>query len=453
MKAHFIAIGGSIMHALAIDLKMQGHIISGSDDEIYEPSRSQLDKHGLLPTKMEWDPFRIDKSLNVVVLGKHAKADNPELSKAQELKLKIVSFPEMIADLSKSKKKVVVAGSHGKTTTTSMIMHALKKANREFDYLVGARLDGFENMVKISDAPIIIIEGDENLSSAIDDRPKIFHYDPDITIITGIEWDHMNVFPTEEIYIQQFEKYIQSLKLNTILLFDEADSLFGKRVNVREKELTTKSYTNFDYKTTAKNTTISYHLKDYPVQIFGRHNMANMKAAQLVCAELGISADTFLTSMQSFTGAKKRQQYLYKSKNQVAILDFAHAPSKVKATSTAVKEKYSERKLIACLELHTYSSLNEKFLPKYQGSLATADIRFIFYNAHTFEIKGLPLLDKKIVENAFGNKVEVFTNVEDLKKAIKKEITKVCTLLYMTSGNFLNSNLVEWSNEFFDHNS
>jgi UDP-N-acetylmuramate: L-alanyl-gamma-D-glutamyl-meso-diaminopimelate ligase len=450
MRIHFIAIGGSIMHALAIDTQKKGHLVTGSDDEIYEPSRSQLDKYGLLPAHMGWDASNITPDIELVVLGMHAKADNPELQKAMDLDIRIVSFPAFIAELSTEKKRIVIAGSHGKTTTTSMIMHVLKHLGLPFDYLVGARLDGFENMVSISDAPMIIIEGDEYLSSAIDRRPKIAHYQPDITVITGIEWDHMNVFPTDDIYTDQFQNYIGALHDDTTLLHYVHDEKLNDIVQLHSKNIAFISYDAHPYLKEDDQVFLVSGTDKVHVRIFGRHNMENLQAALMVCNKLGVSSSDFYEAIQTFTGAHKRLQTLYAIGSHIAYWDFAHAPSKVRATVNAVREKHPESHFIACFELHTYSSLNEAFISNYHGTMSSADRKFIFYDEHTFQIKNLPFLNSAAVNSAFGGDVEVFTQMRALKKALQEAIKPHTALLFMSSGTFSQTDLTTLSKALFN---
>lgn len=438
------------MHALAIDTQKKGHLVTGSDDEIYEPSRSQLAKHGLLPKHMGWDASLITPDIELVVLGMHAKEDNPELQKAMDLDIRIVSFPAFIAELSSEKKRIVIAGSHGKTTTTSMIMHVLKHLGMPFDYLVGARLDGFENMVSISDAPMIIIEGDEYLSSAIDRRPKIVHYQPDITVVTGIEWDHMNVFPTDDIYTDQFKNYIDALNDDTTLFYNAHDEKLNDIVRHHGKYKAFIPYDAHPYMQEDDQVILFSDSDKIPVRIFGRHNMENLQAALLVCNKLGVSASDFYEAIQTFSGAHKRLQILCAIGSHIAYWDFAHAPSKVKATVNAVREKHPDSHFIACLELHTYSSLNEAFIANYHETLSSADQKLVFYDEHTFEIKKLPFLNSSEVNSAFGGDVEVFTQMSALKKALREAIQPHTALLFMSSGTFSQTDLTVLSKSLFN---
>ncbi|RMG83047.1 MAG: hypothetical protein D6714_10410, partial [Bacteroidetes bacterium] len=377
MTIHLIALGGAVMHNLALALHHNGHQVTGSDDEFYEPSRSRLAHAGLLPEKTGWHPDRITPDLDAVILGMHARADNPELRKAQDLGLPIYSFPAFIHDFAKDKQRVVIAGSHGKTTTTAMILHVLNYWGKKFDYLVGAQLNGFERMVQLSDAPVIILEGDEYLSSALDPRPKFVHYRPHIAVLTGIAWDHMNVFPTFENYVSQFELLLESMEKGGTLFFYGPDPEIRQLLQRNSADIIATPYRAFNYKNTGGQAAIlRFGLPYVPLKVFGQHNLSNLKAAHLVCLELGITDDQFFEAIQSFEGAAKRLDLFYEDKeNDFSVYkDFAHAPSKVRATVSAVKEQYPNRQLTACLELHTYSSLNQDFLPQYQNTLDLADV-------------------------------------------------------------------------------
>ncbi|MBL7817930.1 MAG: hypothetical protein JNL70_23175 [Saprospiraceae bacterium] len=476
MRIHLIAIGGAVMHNLALALKQNGHTVSGSDDEIYEPARSRLKAAGLLPNTVHgtpsgegWSTDNITTDIDVVILGMHARKDNPELLKAQELGLNIQSFPEYIYNHAVDKKRVVVAGSHGKTTTTSMIMHVLRHARRNFDYLVGALLEGFDTMVRLSDAPIMVIEGDEYLSSAIDPVPKILHYKPHVAIITGVAWDHMNVFPTYENYVEQFEKFIKTMVKNAPTTDEtqdtEADTVskdsFGEGVLFyyeKDKDLSRIAHIE-GLKSIAYNAFLSEikrgktilkteEGRQVPLEIFGEHNLANLKAAYLACGELGITDDEFFAAIPTFKGAAKRLQTLAQTKVSVAYQDFAHAPSKVKATIKAVQEQFPKRRLVACLELHTYSSLSKAFLPQYRSTMNRADEAIVFFNEHTLEMKKLPPLKMGEVKACFGHpNLRVFTSQERLTEHLKEQDFKNQNLLFMSSGTFMGLNMKAFSEE------
>jgi UDP-N-acetylmuramate: L-alanyl-gamma-D-glutamyl-meso-diaminopimelate ligase len=432
MNIHFISIGGSVMHNLAISLHNLGHKVTGSDDEIYDPSRSILEKVGLLPREMGWKEDNIHTDLDCVILGMHAKDDNPELIKAQQMGIKVYSYPEYIYQHAIDKKRIVVAGSHGKTTTTSMIMHILKESGADFDYLVGARLEGFSSNVKLSDASIIVIEGDEYLSSAIDRRPKMLHYSPDLLVITGIEWDHINVFPSEENYIGQFRQLLNGVNQDTVVFYDEEDEKLVELVN--EKEL----YKAKSYKAIPLvNNEIESEGNNYPLQIFGHHNMKNLSAAVNICLELGISEKTIFEAASSFLSADKRLNLLYEDEHRAVYKDFAHAPSKVRATVNAVRAKYPKRKLFCILELHTYSSLNKSFIPLYNGVFEHVNKCLLTYNKKTLEIKKMEALDKQFLVNSFGKEdIVVYTNRVDIEQWIVTQLKEKTdfVLLIMTSG-------------------
>jgi UDP-N-acetylmuramate: L-alanyl-gamma-D-glutamyl-meso-diaminopimelate ligase len=443
MKYHLIAVGGAVMHNLALALKQNGHEVTGSDDEIYEPARSRLKALNLLPDTEGWHPERISRGLDAVILGMHARKDNPELAKAQELGLPIYSFPEFIYNHSAQKTRVVVAGSHGKTTTTSMIMHVLRHAGRDFDYLVGALLEGFDTMVRLSNAPVMIIEGDEYLSSPIDLRPKIMHYKPHVAIITGVAWDHANVFPTFENYVLQFENFIKTL--------DTEGSLFWYKHDKELQQISIVSpcksiaYEAFDASITRGKTILkTADGRRVNLEIFGDHNLANLKAAYLACKEIGVSDDEFFGAIPTFTGAAKRLQILAKAKTSIAFLDFAHAPSKAKATIDAMKAQYPKRQLVACLELHTFSSLNKAFLPQYRDTMNAADEAVVFFNEHTLAMKKMPPLSTNEVKAFFNHpNLTVFTDNQQLVAYLKERRFKSRNLLLMTSGTFVGLNLKE----------
>lgn len=438
MRIHLIAIGGAAMHNLAIALQLQGNQVSGSDDEIYQPSRGRLEKQGLLPAKMGWDEARIDESLDMVIVGMHARPDNPELAKALELGIPVHSYPSFVYEHAAQKHRVVVAGSHGKTTTTSMIMHVLQKSNKEYDYLVGAQLEGFEHMVHLSDADLMVIEGDEYLSSPIDRRPKILHYRPQITAITGIAWDHMNVFPTFEGYVDQFRQYLQSLEAGSRVFYFAGDPVLRQLVEEFSDKLELKGYPGLAHKPTDGQSSVQVTEGTWTkVPIFGAHNFQNLHAALLICQELGILAADFAKAIQDFTGAARRLELLAKGRGGVAYLDFAHAPSKVAATVQAVREQYPDKPLHVFLELHTYSSLNKDFIPQYAGTLASADVATVYYDPHTFAIKKLPFLEEEQVAAAFEQPgLEVCTEPQDLRQHLEQLDWTGKTILFMSSGNF-----------------
>lgn len=430
-KIHIISIGGSAMHNIALDLVAQGNIVTGSDDEIYEPSLSRLKNAGVAPDKLGWYPEKITNELDFIILGMHARIDNPELLKAQEMGIKIYSYPEFVYQQSIHKQRVVIAGSHGKTTTTAMVMHVLRKSKRDFDYLVGAQLEGFDRMVKLTDAPLIIIEGDEYLSSPIDPKPKILHYKPHITVITGIAWDHINVFHTFEIYVDQFRLYCDTIDHKGTLIYFEADqNLKAIAPNVCVKKKLPYSALPIN-----DNRQIQWYGQSYPIKTIGNHNLQNMNAARLICNELGIDDHTFLNSIADFSGANKRLQKIAEKDGRHVFLDFAHAPSKVMATTQSFKEWFNNKPLLAVLELHTFSSLNTDFLQQYRGSLNSADQAIVYYNTHTLKMKKMPPLDEDFVKVCFNHpSLQVFTDELSLHEYLKAQ--NDWNLLLMTSGNF-----------------
>lgn len=440
MHIHFIAIGGAVMHNLALTLHENGHHITGSDDEIYNPSRSRLERYGLLPEKMGWHPERITEAVDVVILGMHARKDNPELARAEALNLPIYSYPAYIYQHTKHKKRIVIAGSHGKTTTTSMILHVLKYHEVNFDYLVGAQIEGFELMARLSDAPVIIMEGDEYPSSPIDLRPKIHHYFPHIAVLTGIAWDHVNVFPTFENYVDQFRQFLDRMEADGQLFYAADDAHIQQLVQAKDENWRVKAqaYTPFEaVQEDGQTILMSRSGERVPLHIFGQHNLANLKAALLVCETLNITEKQFLAAIKSFKGAAKRLQLLRETANFVAYLDFAHAPSKVAATVRAFKAQFPHRQLVACLELHTFSSLNKTFLPEYAATMAAADEAYVFYSPHTLEIKKLPPLDKSDIAEAFNHpNLKVFTDTVAFQKTLQSKQWAGKNLLLMSSGTF-----------------
>jgi UDP-N-acetylmuramate: L-alanyl-gamma-D-glutamyl-meso-diaminopimelate ligase len=443
MRIHFIAIGGSAMHNLAIALKLKGYQISGSDDEIFEPSLSRLRSHGILPDAIGWHPDLITSNLDAVVLGMHARADNPELAKAKELGLKIYSYPEYLYEQTKGKTRVVIGGSHGKTTITSMVMHVLRSVGVEFDYMVGAQLEGFENMVSLSEtARIAVFEGDEYLTSPIDLRPKFHLYKPHIALISGIAWDHINAFPTFEIYRKQFEIFVESIEPKGSLIFCSTDPEVARVAKLARPDVTMVPYAAHTYKQQGQEYLLLNGGDHVPLKIIGEHNMQNIAGAKGICNQLGISDADFYEAIKTFSGAAKRLQVLaYNTKTKV-FLDFAHSPSKVKATVNAVREAYANKKLVACLELHTFSSLNAQFIEQYKNTLQGVDVPIVFFDPHTIAHKKLANLSPQFVQSAFGDPAPlVISNSNDLVKALEAEDWADSVLLIMTSGNFSGVNL------------
>ncbi len=438
MRIHFIAIGGAAMHNLAIALYKKGDIVSGSDDEIFEPSKSRLQKFGLLPNTIGWDKERISTDIDAIVLGMHAKEDNPELLKAAELKIPIFSYPEYLYEQAKDKTRIVIGGSHGKTTITSMILHVLQAENINCDYMVGAQLQGFDTMVKLShDAKYMVLEGDEYLASPIQRIPKFHLYKAHIAVLSGIAWDHMNVFPSFEIYVDQFRKFIQTIEKNGSLFYCAADDELVKLSKENFPGIALQAYTSPNYIIENGKTSILFQESKIPLQIFGKHNLMNLEAARLVCNKIGVNNEKFYQAISSFQGASKRMELIAESDNTSIYKDFAHSPSKLKASIHAVKEQYPERKLYACIELHTYSSLNKDFLPQYQNTMDKADIAIVYFNPKSLEHKKLPSLQKQDILNAFyRNDLLIYDNIDTLKDYLLNQNWAKRNLLMMSSGNF-----------------
>jgi UDP-N-acetylmuramate: L-alanyl-gamma-D-glutamyl-meso-diaminopimelate ligase len=438
-RIHFIAIGGSAMHNLALALHQKGLHITGSDDEIREPSKSRLAKHGLLPSYEGWNPEMITNKLDAVILGMHARKDNPELLKAQALGVHIFSYPEFLYEQTKDKKRVVIGGSHGKTTITSMILHVLKFHNQNFDYMVGAQLDGFDTMVKLShDAPIAIFEGDEYLTSPIDPRPKFHLYQPHIAVISGIAWDHINVFPTFDIYKDQFAQFIKLIKTGGNLFYCEADADLKQVVQSTDTSI---NKTPYDVPTYEIKNNITYIFDGNNIavelKVFGQHNLMNLNAAKLVCNQLDISDALFYEAISSFTGAARRLEKIGESKDLVIYKDFAHSPSKVKATIKSINEQFTNCKTIALLELHTFSSLNANFLEEYEGAMNGVDEAIVYYNPKVIEHKKLSDISIEQVKAAFKREdIQIFTDAEKIKALTLKKHSEATVIVFMTSGNF-----------------
>jgi UDP-N-acetylmuramate: L-alanyl-gamma-D-glutamyl-meso-diaminopimelate ligase len=447
MNIHFISIGGNVMHQLAIALHKKGHKITGSDDEIFDPARGNLASEGLLPTSIGWNSELITNNLDAVILGMHARENNPELLKAQELALPIYSFPEYIYRESLQKKRVVVGGSHGKTTTTAMIMHALKKCGNDFDYLVGAKLNGFDQSVRITDAPLIICEGDEYPASPIVKKPKFHFLFPHIAIITGIAWDHINVFPTFEIYLEQFIIFISKIEPGGTLIYNQSDPVLNQLVQSNpRKDIHYLPYQLPEHSIEKGITHITLEDAYGNLQVFGEHNLLNLQAAWLVCKQLGLSATAFLQAMQDFSGAAKRLELMAANSNTRVYRDFAHAPSKVTATLQAMRKQFPQQTLIAVLELHTYSSLNENFLHEYKHSMDGADKAAVFYAAHALEIKKLPPLSAEKVLTGFDRTdLEVFNQPDQLLQWLSQQDYQNTIVLLMSSGNFNGADMLTFA--------
>jgi UDP-N-acetylmuramate: L-alanyl-gamma-D-glutamyl-meso-diaminopimelate ligase len=438
MKIHFTSIGGSVMHQLAIALKHKGYQVTGTDDEIFEPAKSNLDREGLLPQAIGWQPQLIDASLDAVILGMHAKEDNPELGRAKELGLPIYSFPEYVFQESREKTRVVVGGSHGKTTTTAMIMHVLKTTGLPFDYLVGARLEGFDQSVNITDAPVIVCEGDEYPASVINKRPKFHFLFPHIAILTGIAWDHINVFPTFENYLEQFTIFISKIEPGGYLIFNETDPVLKELIERhRRDDLNYLPYGVPSHEIREGTTTVSIEGETTALKVFGNHNLMNLHAAWLACRRLGVTASQFAKAIESFAGAAKRLEKLASSEEVVFYRDFAHAPSKVRATMEAVRQQFPDRKLIAVLELHTYSSLNADFMSEYKGVMDGADHAAVFYSRHALELKRMALLPPAEVAAGFATpELAVFNERQELEQWLHQQEYNKAVVVFMSSGNY-----------------
>ena len=438
MNIHFIAIGGSAMHNLAIALHNKGYQVTGSDDTIHDPSKSRLEKRGLLPEEFGWFPEKISEKLDVIILGMHAKKDNPELLKAQELGLRIYSYPEFLYEQSKDKTRVVIGGSHGKTTITSMILHVMNYHDREVDYMVGAQLEGFDTMVHLTqENEFIVLEGDEYLSSPIDMRPKFHLYKPNIALLSGIAWDHINVFPTFENYVEQFQIFTDSLTNGGIMVYNEEDPQVKDVVESSEHHIKKYPYGTPDHFVDNGITYIDTPDGDMPLEIFGDHNLQNLAGAKWICQCMGIDEDDFYEAIASFKGASKRLEKIAENKNTVIFKDFAHSPSKVKATTEAVKKQYHQRTLLACLELHTYSSLNAEFLQEYKGALDQADVAVVFYSPHAVQIKRLEEVTKDQIAEAFQrDDLIIYTNPKEFQEFLFSQNLESKALLLMSSGNY-----------------
>lgn len=438
MRIHFIAIGGSAMHNLALALHQKGYIVTGSDDVIFEPSKSRLAKQGILPSEFGWFPDKIDASLDAVILGMHAKADNPELLKAKQLGLKIYSYPEFLYEQSKHKTRVVIGGSHGKTTITSMILHVMNYHGKEVDYMVGAQLEGFDRMVHLTEEnDFIVLEGDEYLSSPIDRRPKFHLYRPNIALLSGIAWDHVNVFPTFENYLEQFRVFVDSIVKGGSITYNEEDVNVKNIVEASANSIRKLPYSTPDFFVEHGKTFLNTGEGPMPLEIFGRHNLNNLAGAKWICQNMGVDEEDFYEAITSFKGASKRLEKIGERDNTIIFKDYAHSPSKVAATTKAVKEQFPNRKLIACLELHTYSSLNAEFLKEYRGALKEADVSAVFYIPESVKIKGLEEITKDQIAQAFQQKdINIFTNSAAFKEFLFQQDVTNSIILFMSSGNY-----------------
>ncbi len=436
-SVHFIAIGGSAMHNLAIALSRKGLIVTGSDDEIFEPSKSRLEKEGILPSSTGWSTANINADIDAVILGMHARIDNPELLKAKKMGIPIFSYPEYLYEQSKDKKRIVIGGSHGKTTITSMILHAVNELSIDVDYMVGAQLEGYDCMVKLTEeASVMLLEGDEYLSSPIDRRPKFHLYKPDVAIISGIAWDHINVFPTFENYVEQFEIFCSIIEPQGILIFNSEDEEVNKLGIRNASRIKTRAYQTPKYDVTETGSILYYDGDAFPLQIFGGHNLQNLMGAMNVALEIGIEPKSFFKVMASFMGAGKRLEKLVETEDFVMYKDFAHSPSKLKATTIAVKEQYQERTVIACMELHTFSSLKKEFLPQYKNAMDAADIAMVYFSPEVVKHKKLEAITIEQVKEGFGGDVLVLNDTLEVRKFIDQQECKNAVLLMMSSGNF-----------------
>ncbi len=443
MKIHFIAIGGSAMHNLAIALHKKGFMVTGSDDEIFEPSKSRLQRYGILPEQWGWYPEKITAGIDAVILGMHARIDNPELLKAQELGLNIYSYPEYIYEQTKDKTRIVIGGSHGKTTTTSMVMHVFQANGIDFDYMVGAQLEGFDTMVKLTkEAKYAIFEGDEYLSSPIDRRPKFHLYYPHIALLTGVAWDHINVFPTFENYVEQFRVFTNKIAENGSLIYFEGDEHLHNIVAEKSDSRKYISYNTPRYKVEENSTILLTDTDEVPLRIFGEHNLQNLMGAYYICKEVGLTDKQFYDAIATFSGAAKRLQLLAENEDCSVFQDFAHSPSKLKATTDAVKKQFSNRRLIACMELHTFSSLKKEFLPQYKNTMQLADKAIVYFNPETIAHKKLEPITAQQVADAFGGEnVTVYTDSDKVINDLLQNDFSNTNVLLMSSGNFSGVNL------------
>lgn len=438
MKTHFIAIGGSAMHNLAIALKDKGYQVTGSDDAIFEPSKSRLERKGIFPAELGWFPEKLTSDIDAVILGMHAHADNPELARAKELGLKIYSYPEFLYEQSKEKTRVVIGGSHGKTTITSMILHVLNFHQKDIDYMVGAQLEGFDCMVKITnDNDFMILEGDEYLSSPIDLRSKFLLYQPNIALISGIAWDHINVFKTFDDYVEQFRKFVASITPGGVLVYNEEDAEVVKVVESAENYFRKIPYHTPDYEIVNGIVNLKTDMGEIPLSVFGKHNLLNMEGARFICSQLGIMEEEFYEAIMSFKGASKRLEKVERKDGGLLYKDFAHAPSKVKATVSAFAEQFSKTETFGFLELHTYSSLNPVFLEQYDHAMDGLDNAVVFYSEDALKIKRMEPISPELIKEKFKNQnLRVFTNAEDLHKYWETLDKSKGAFLMMSSGNF-----------------
>lgn len=446
MNIHFIAIGGAAMHNLALALQLKGYTISGSDDEINEPSASRLRNAGLFPLAIGWFPERISRKLDGVILGMHAREDNPELIKARELGIPVFSYPEYLFEQSKEKTRVVIGGSHGKTTITAMVLHVLNDCGLNFDFMVGSQIKGFDIMVRLSaDAPFIILEGDEYLSSPIDKRPKFHLYKPHVALLSGIAWDHINVFPTFENYLEQFKIFVQTIEPGGSLIWCSRDEHLQQIVKSANPNLEFLPYGIPPHEIRSGKTWLKPgSLPQIPLEIFGDHNLMNLEGARLICNKLGVENESFYQAISSFSGAARRLETVLKVDHSVVFRDFAHSPSKLKATTEAVKSQFPDSKLVACMELHTFSSLNEHFLDEYAGSMKSSDEAIVYFNPGTVKHKKLKSISPDRILKAFGGKnLKIFTGTQEMVRYLETLTWEKTVLLMMSSGTFDGLNINE----------
>ena len=446
-RVHFIAIGGSAMHNLAIALHKKGYHVTGSDDEIFDPARTRLQSYGLLPAEFGWFPDKLDKSIDSIILGMHARGDNPELARAKELGLKIYSYPEFLYEQSKDKLRVVIGGSHGKTTITAMVLHVLQHCNVDADYMVGAKLEGFDVMVKLTaEAKVMVFEGDEYLTSALDLRPKFHLYKPDIALVSGIAWDHMNVFPTFENYISQFRIFMEMIPASGALVYCSQDHEVVKLVETIQGSMRKLPYGIPDHRVEHGKTILTTSEGEFPLMVFGQHNLMNLNGARLVCKQLDISDADFYKAISTFKGAMNRLELIAEKDGFNAYRDFAHAPSKLKATIQAVKEQFPGRRLVACFELHTFSSLNKDFLDQYAHSMELADVAVVFFSPHALALKKLPMLSADDIVHSFAKQgLLVFSDADQFQQFLLGQSWHNSNLLLMSSGNFDGMNVKEFA--------
>jgi UDP-N-acetylmuramate: L-alanyl-gamma-D-glutamyl-meso-diaminopimelate ligase len=452
MRIHFIAIGGAVMHNLAIVLKRKGNVVTGSDDKINDPAKTNLQNEGLMPERIGFFAENITTDIEAVILGMHAREDNPELLKAQEMGIKIYSFPEYIYEVSKKKQRVVIAGSHGKTSITSMVMHVLKEAGLEFDYLVGAKVKGFDTSVKITeDAPIIVLEGDEYLASPINRESKFMFYKPNAALISGVAWDHINVFPNYDGYVKQFEKFANTVEEWGFLTWFAEDEELKRIFNRFDAKVRTRPYNTHPHVIRHNITFLQTEFGDVALKVFGEHNLQNIAGAKNICNELGVFDEDFYRAISTFEGAANRLQLVGRNDHTTIYKDFAHSPSKLRATVNAMKEQYLQNNLVAVMELHTFSSLNSDFLREYDGTMDSADVPIVYFDRETFEHKKMPMLEEEAVKEAFGNsQIRVFTDKKLLENFLLSYNWKGTNLLLMSSGNFSGMNIDELSTKILN---